>query len=192
MIISFLQKMDATEPVIPAVNKNQQGNRDKLMEQRRQNAERVRRHRAAKRQNEAEEKEFKKKAAEQKHKYQEARRQQEYAQDSFQRAQKCAERQRQYLETIRQNETQEESLKHKHHNVEKQTRHVKAKKQRYSQVFIARQALDCFDETTVNTQTVGGMSYICTKCKAYMFKAEKTKGSLMSDTPTATFSLCCF
>ena len=43
LVTSFLQKMDVTNPPIPADDKEQKSNKDKLMEQRRKNTERVRR-----------------------------------------------------------------------------------------------------------------------------------------------------
>ena len=120
---------------------------------------------------------------------------------------------REYIKARNEKETHEETLQHKCRHAESQQKYVRTKRQKESpeevtqqrqketatrkncqtkkkMVFIARQALDCFNENNVECHSVGKMAYKCVECNALMFKEEKSNGSLRNES-NAKFSLCC-
>ena len=74
-----------------------------------------------------------------------------------------------------------------------QRNYAKVKRQHIEKerVYIARQSLAEFNETSVQCDHVGRMSYICSPCGAVMYNGEQTKGSIKETKRGCFFSMLC-
>ena len=55
-------------------------------------------------------------------------------------------------------------------------------------MYIARQSLDDFNESSINYENAGNMTEQCSECGALMFKSEQSKSASKT---TTSFSFCC-
>ena len=132
------------------------------------------------------------KNAEKQKRYREKRHQNETIEEQLECRSRYAEKQRKYVASLAQCKTNDELAARKRKNAACQRNYIKAKKQFLSKEneFIARKGLDSFNEYAVSCHNVGKMDYLCTECRALMFKDEQS-GRAINDKSKAKFTLCC-